>query len=128
MLTCLLRAQINAPNVCPYTVDRRDQSTDMSATVASSLPRLDHQTDHQTEGLQRPDPDAAGRDTSPDLREWTNPDSVRPARWDWKSCDLQGSEGSNPSLSAAEVFTFRPNRFSRLFVAKGCIAGPQPRG
>ena len=30
------------------------------------------EVDHQTEGLQRPDPDAVGRDTSLDLREWTN--------------------------------------------------------
>jgi len=36
--------------------------------------------------------------------------------------------GSNPVVRYKEVFTFRPNRFSRLFVAKGCIAGPQPPG
>ena len=64
------------------------------------LPEVDHQTDHQTEGLQRSDPDALARDTPLDLRKWTSPDSVRPARWDWKSCDLQGSVGSNPTSSA----------------------------
>ncbi|MGD0986007.1 MAG: hypothetical protein ABSA65_19695, partial [Acidimicrobiales bacterium] len=26
-LACLLRAQINAPNICPCTVNRRDRST-----------------------------------------------------------------------------------------------------
>ena len=61
------------------------------------------EVDHQTEGLQRPDPDAVGRDTSLDLREWTNSDSVRRARWDWKSCDLQGSVGSNPPSSAPDL-------------------------
>jgi hypothetical protein len=50
------------------------------------LREVDHQTDHQTEGLQRPDPDAVGRDTPLDLREWTNSDSARRARWDWKAC------------------------------------------
>jgi hypothetical protein len=68
-----------------------------------ALPEVDHQTDHQTEGLQRSDPDALARDTPLDLREWTNPDSVRPAPWDWKSCDLQGSVGSNPTSSAVVI-------------------------
>ena len=79
-----------------------------------ALPEVDHQTDHQTEGLQRSDPDALARDTPLDLREWTNPDSVRPAPWDWKSCDLQGSVGSNPT-SSAHIWRCSARTFDRLF-------------
>ena len=62
--------------------------------------RFDHQTDHQTTGLGRIDSDPTGEDTPPDLREWTTPDGARRPGWDWKSCDLQGSVGSNPTSSA----------------------------
>ena len=66
---------------------------------------FDHQSDHLRDGLWWSKTDDFGKCTPPEQHLCTTADFHGYAPPDWKSCVLQGTVGSNPTLSAEECWS-----------------------